>query len=320
LSLVEAAYRPSDGEAGWLDQVAAAGREALDHGLGVMAYTFGLGPRGKFDLGTVAARGAKARSVATMVLATRASRERDLRKIYFETGLCSTLSEFMGAATLRRARLARIHGALTGIRDFLAIKGTDGGRRGMAVGVFLPRVLELPDAFREQLEHVGAHLAAAHRLASKRSPRSDGLPEATEAVLEPGGAIVHAEGDAQGAREMLRETTRRIDRARATREDGALAVWPALLEARWSLVDHFETDGRRYVVARRNAGEVAAPAVLSPREQQVVALSARGHTHKLVAYELGISASTVRTLETRAMQKLGVRSRVELIALVRATT
>lgn len=320
LTLVEAVYRPSATEAGWLDGLASAGREALDHGLGVMAYTFSMGKRRSFKLGGVVARGARSRSVATMVLATRLSRAHDLQRIYFETGLCSTLSEFMGASHLRAARLARIHGALTGIRDFLVVKGTDGSARGVALGVFLPRIVGLTNAFRLQWEHVGAHLAAAHRLSAKRTPRGDGLPEATEAVLDPAGAVVHAEGEAQAAQAALAEATRRIDRARASRKDGVLGLWPALLEARWSLVDHYETDGRRYVVARRNTADVDAPTGLTAREQQVVALSARGHTQKLVAYELGISASTVRTLEARAMTKLGVGSRLELIALVRATT
>jgi DNA-binding CsgD family transcriptional regulator len=319
LALVETAYRPTDTESTWLDGLATAGKAALDQGLGVMAYTFGLDGRGRFALGTLTSRNARSRSVATMVLATRLSKQRDLRRIYFETSLCSTLSEYLGAEHLRRDRLARIHGALTGIADFLAVRGIDAGRRGVALGVFLPKLRRLSDAEREPWEQVGAHLAAAYRLQVRRTLRRDGLPEGTEAVLEPAGAVLHAEGEAQRSRDVLTQTARRIDRARVDGDEAALELWPALVEGRWSLVDHFEADGRRFVVARSNVAEVAPRPSLTARETQVVAHSARGHSLKLIGYELGISESTVRTLEARAMKKLGVASRMELIALVRAT-
>lgn len=320
MPLVEAAYRHSASEAAWLDGLAQAGRAAVDDGLGVLAYTFALDRRDRFVLGAMAVRGAETRAVATMVLATRLSKQRELRRIYFDTGLCSTLSDYLGAERLQRARLARMHGALTGIRDFLAIKGTDAGRRGVALGVFLRRVRALADGERARFERVGAHLAAAYRLVSRRAARPDGLPEGTEAVLDAAGMVVHAEGEARRTRAALRASARSIDRARAGQgDDDGLALWPALVRARWSLVDHFESDGRRFVVARKNTADVTPRAELTERELQVVAHTARGHGHKLIAYELGIAVSTVRTLETRAMKKLGVASRLELIAFVRAS-
>jgi DNA-binding CsgD family transcriptional regulator len=44
-----------------------------------------------------------------------------------------------------------------------------------------------------------------------------------------------------------------------------------------------------------------------------------GHTNKVIAYELGLSASTVRVLLTRASRKLGVSGRQRLIERYRAT-
>src|SRR6266481_4745371 len=54
---------------------------------------------------------------------------------------------------------------------------------------------------------------------------------------------------------------RAIDRARGrlrhdTPEE-TVALWKVLVGGRWSLVDHFERDGRRYVVACRDAPELA---------------------------------------------------------------
>jgi DNA-binding CsgD family transcriptional regulator len=87
-----------------------------------------------------------------------------------------------------------------------------------------------------------------------------------------------------------------------------------LVDARWTLVDHYETDGKRYVLARENAPKPLGPARLSLREQQVVALAALGRTNKLIAYELGLAYSTVRVLIARACLKVGATNPSELVA------
>ena len=53
---------------------------------------------------------------------------------------------------------------------------------------------------------------------------------------------------------------------------------------------------------------------LSVREHQVLTQMHMGHSMKLIAYELGLSASTVRVLFHRAARKLGVSTRQEAIA------
>lgn len=148
----------------------------------------------------------------------------------------------------------------------MAIKGLH-GREGVALGVFLPHVLEVSPSFREEWSRVAAHLAAAARF--KKGVRRDGLPEDTEAVLDAG-VVVHAEGEARRARRILEHGTRRMVHARAVRDGEALGLWPALCEARWSLVEHFETDGRRFVVARRNATETVSTHGLTHREGEVI--------------------------------------------------
>ena len=54
------------------------------------------------------------------------------------------------------------------------------------------------------------------------------------------------------------------------------------------LVDHFESDGKRYVLARRNDAAVRGLAALTDRERQALGYAALGHTNKLIAYEMGI--------------------------------
>ena len=103
-------------------------------------------------------------------------------------------------------------------------------------------------------------------------------------------------------------------RLRSSEPDRALDEWKGLVAARWSLVEHFESDGKRYILACENDLHVPGPSLLSQREQQVLAYASLGHSSKLIAYELGITDSTVRVLMARATAKLGARSRKEAIA------
>ncbi|MEO8875687.1 MAG: LuxR C-terminal-related transcriptional regulator, partial [Polyangiaceae bacterium] len=113
-----------------------------------------------------------------------------------------------------------------------------------------------------------------------------------------------------------------IERARGSLRsiapDHALADWRGLTAARWSLVEQVEHDGQRFVLARRNDVDAPGPTALSARECQVVAHAALAKTNKIIAYELGISPSTVGVLMSRVMRKLGVRTRAAAIAAWRA--
>jgi DNA-binding NarL/FixJ family response regulator len=81
---------------------------------------------------------------------------------------------------------------------------------------------------------------------------------------------------------------------------------------RWSLLEHFDTDGKRFIVARRNDPDDAGPAGLSPRECQVLSCRARGMSLKLIAYDLGLSMATVSKTLDSGMTKLGVASDMDL--------
>jgi DNA-binding CsgD family transcriptional regulator len=148
------------------------------------------------------------------------------------------------------------------------------------------------------------------------------LEDGAEAILRPDGTIEHAEEPAKAPRKRatLRRFAIEIDRARSRLRrddpDRALEVWTALTSGRWTLLDHFDKDGRRYLVARRNDPRIAEPFALSERERQVVAYAARGQSCKLIGYELGLSPSVVSRELASAMSKLGVRGRAELVALL----
>ena len=54
-------------------------------------------------------------------------------------------------------------------------------------------------------------------------------------------------------------------------------------------------------------------AFLSEREAEVVRLIALGYSNKDIASQLKVSVKTVETYKTRSMEKLHIRSRVDIV-------
>jgi len=215
-----------------------------------------------------------------------------------------------------RARVLHDHG----FRDALTLNATDPTGSGCLIFVPLPEVGKLPPSVVSQWNRVAAHVAAGFRLHRKIAALSASTPAyEADAVLSPSGSVAHATGAAATpkAREILRNAVRAVDRARgplrARCPEEAVEVWRGLVSGRWSLVDRFESDGRRYVLAYRNDPAAPDPRGLTPRERQVAGYAALGQSNKLIAYELGISAATVGVLIGRATAKLGFKSRAEFV-------
>jgi DNA-binding CsgD family transcriptional regulator len=135
--------------------------------------------------------------------------------------------------------------------------------------------------------------------------------------------VTDAQGHAKSrdALNALREAALQVDRARGRMRESdpekAIELWQALVRGRWSTVDWFDSDGRRYVLGLPNAPEVSDPRGLTEREMQVVALVLSAHTNKLIGYNLGLSKGRVSTLLRSAMRKLGVQTRAQLVAKFR---
>jgi DNA-binding CsgD family transcriptional regulator len=222
--------------------------------------------------------------------------------------------DFMRRVAQMRPRAGRGRDAAP-IRDFLGILAIDSERRGVVVTGAYDRVFTLDRADRRRWTLVAVHLATAARL-HRALEASQSAPAA---VLTPAGRIAHAEGDATSrtARETLRDRVIAIDRARGRlrRSDpnAALETWKGLVSGRWSLVDRFESDGRRYVVAHRNEPVPARLLSLTLRERQAVGRLLAGHSSKVAAYALGVSPSAISAALRSAMQKLNVRSPAQLL-------
>jgi len=168
---------------------------------------------------------------------------------------------------------------------------------------------------------IATHISAGARLRRgfPAAPSAD-LSEGADAILAASGSITHAEVVAQSpdARESLQRAAKAIDRARSKarrNEDEALELWQGLVAGRWSLVEQFDSDARRFLIARRNDPHVTDPRALTVLERQVLAYVAMGHPAKLIAYSLGISRSSVSTVRQTAMRKLGLRTTVDVVRL-----
>jgi DNA-binding CsgD family transcriptional regulator len=203
-------------------------------------------------------------------------------------------------------------------RDAVGIFAGDTDGRTIQLSFGIPKASppRLPQRTQHQLKHFAAHLTSGARL--RHAPHRD--QHTTDAVLDPGGRVLDAAGLAstKEAREQLSDAARRIDRARGrlrrARPDEALQLWQGLVDGTWSLVERSESDGKRYIVARRNAPGVRDPKALTLPERSVLAFAAMGYQNKYIAYSLGYSPSAVVTRLRSAQRKLGLASRSELIA------
>lgn len=309
IGVVEAVYRPESSHQAWLQGLAQAIRPLLDDGLGTAAWSI----RWSDDQVTpqfFATEGMALALRESMLIATAAETPEMIRDCH--AAPVSTLRRQMGAHY--DSSPSRAFTEPHGMRDMLAVVALNANGSGIGVGVPLRRPLALTKGLSQRWGRVAAHLAAGLRL---RRGVEAALSHA-DAVLQPDGRIEHvADAAADGAeREGLRRAAVAIDKARgsarASDADGALAAWTALVQGRWSLVDHFDTDGRRYLLARRNPVVNDGPAALSERQRQILALRAAGHPLKMIAYELGFSISTVALDLSRGLRALGLRSADEL--------
>jgi len=188
---------------------------------------------------------------------------------------------------------------------------------GVGLTVALPQRRDSTILERKRWSQVAAHLGAGLRLRKfARELSLDAGP--VEAVLDSSGNLHDASARAAEAtaRENLREAVRRIERARtiAGRDeaDAALDNWHGLVDGRWSLVDRFDTDGKRFVVAVKNDPAHPDPRGLTPGERQVAEYVGMGRSTKEIGYILGVSDAAVTNSTARVEEKLGLSSRVEI--------
>ncbi len=302
IPILESAYRSADTVEAWLLQVLETIAPHLDEGLGSFAYVAHL-PSAAFEK-FVGLRG-DMESWRSNVCAG-AAREKNQRAVSktYPFGLYIDTQVFAGCT----------RDVQEGEKDSWSLAFCDGEERLHIIAHPARRVLSMSDFLFPFWQKLAHHLGAAARL--QRHPGT--LDDAeVEAVFEPSGRVVHATPPAQSEREALRAAVKRIDRARTRSSDAeeTLSLWTGLLLGRWSLVDQFDSDGRRFVVARKNDPSSPAPEVLTRRERQVAFYASLGASNDQIGYGLGLTPSTVATHLSSVLSKLGLSSRSQLIAL-----
>jgi DNA-binding CsgD family transcriptional regulator len=326
IDFTEAAYDLERGDEEWLPEMMMRGLRVLDQGLGVAAVEYGRLPEGGPVTILKIHVGSGPGDFPERHLAALAAMPPELLRDQARPGQAATMSQSQ-AGHPEALEIYTKH--VDYCKDVFGITAVDARGAGVAIVAPLPKVTSLSPQETQRWEMLAAHLDAGHRLrqslaAKDEPPAEDALPYDAEAIFDPKNIkITDAIGKAseRAAREKLREAAVSIDRARGsmrnTNPQQALETWRALVRGRWSTVDWFDTDGRRYVLALPNSPEVTDPRGLTERERQVVAYAALGQTNKMIGYRLGLSRSRVSLLIRSAMRKLGVRTRVQLVSRVR---
>lgn len=326
LDVLESAYRFDGDDRSWLDGIARSVRRHIDpRKVGAISFFYQLDSGGKVTPGDVLSYDVDEPYTSILAQVPGSLPPWYVRQTFAQHPCASAVNTGdANARALARAQMQQAFSAV-GWRDLFVVNGLDPTGAGVYVAALRKTGRALPRALQTRWTRVAVHLAAAWRLRRTLRDARARTADAAEAVLTPAGKVEHARDAARSrpARQALAHAARTIERARTRRgradADRSVAEWTGLIAARWTLVDHFEEGGKRYLVARKNDVADVGRAELSPRELQAVAFAALGHGNKLIAYEMGIAAETVRVLLHRAARKLGARTRDELIVRARLT-
>jgi DNA-binding CsgD family transcriptional regulator len=334
IAILEAAYDLTGSEQEWIRRVVEAAWSSLEDGHGLMGWTYDVNSCDSVDVRAKTTFRTKVDILGSSLEFNQAlppAVSRTVVQVY-RTGFVGTMTQAPDAlrvAGLGNAIADAFKGSLAdfcrrcSFADALWVNAQDPTRIGFLL--VAPRSGRLRPVPREvhKWQCVAAHLSAAFRVrrhVDRWPSEAKRAPVSPEAVLRPDGKLEHAEEPAKAlpARESLRRAVLAFDRARGElrRRDPeeAVAIWRALVAGRWSLVDHFDSDGRRFVVAHRNDATPPDARGLTLRERQAIAYAAIGHSNKQIAYELGLSASTVAGYLSRARAKLQLQSLAALRA------
>jgi len=327
IDFAEAAYDLEASESEWLPKLLEAGLPVLDHGLSVAGIVYSRPPKGgrafpeRFHVASGPEDFAKRYAQAAAELPAHIVRR------LLRPGVAQTSSE---RSKPYPGVFAQIGRHFNRAKDGLEITAVDPNGLGVHIVAQLPKVTKLTGRSRERWAMLAAHVCAGHRLrravaALESNGRTKNpLPHNAEAVLDPKRFdVTDATGPAKapGVAARLRDAAIQSNRARGRlRSDDphkALQIWKALVQGRWSMVDWFDSDGRRFVLAVPNPPNVVDPRGLTERETQVVTYTIFGHSNKLIAYQLGISRARVSLLLSSSMRKLGVRTPAQLVKKIR---
>ena len=139
------------------------------------------------------------------------------------------------------------------------------------------------------------------------------------AVFSPGGRCLHVEegGTLAGRKALLAAHERFLATRNGLRDSskvqGNLEGLYELLSQRWSFVDSVRIDGVLCTVAVQAPAHAGNPVGLTPRERDASLLAARGYSDGEIACALEVALSSASTYVKRALAKLPVHNRFQVI-------
>jgi len=223
ISILEAAYALELDLPAWLEGIVHAARPHLDRGRGTLAYVYRIDQGGRIVREAQAQKGIDAGALELFSEGTDALPPEAVERT-FRSLLTGTVAD-LGAEIQEKYERGL---SPWGIRDNLTINGFNPAGPGLSVIALVPerKYLSRGEAFR--YGRVARHLAAAIRPRTALASAAASTPP--EAVLDWGGHVRHAEGEAKerSALEALREAVIAVDKARGPasrtrRSDRAMA-------------------------------------------------------------------------------------------------
>jgi DNA-binding CsgD family transcriptional regulator len=316
LSIVEATYAVDRPLQGWLRAISDVADPVLARGLGVYAFCYDARDVSRLDVTAPVGTAFSETMSNHFVESTRVLSATNPDAVVAMYGQGSPVCFARDLLSLEK--IPSLAGRLSqlGFTDALAVRGQLPSSRGIMLVVPITKRPSLTPRVRGSLKRLAGHLASAFRLRQLTLPALDDA----EAVFDERGALIHRQSSRDPRRDVrsLGTSIRQLLAERKFRRETperALAVWDELIAGQWSVFERFDSDGRRFVVARRNPSGVRDPRALTDDERRVLACASLGVSQKAMAYELGLAASTISMLIKQGLRKTGLRHRSELAGL-----
>lgn len=317
IDTVEAAYRLEGTEEQWLQSVVAAARPDLDTGCGVYAFTGNEAVPNLDESRVFVQLDLDAGLAERLVQVNRQAPPAVDELLRPRLVACGGLVQALGADS---PIVQSFRGLMrsTGVIDGFSLFAKDAQGGNVTLSALARNVLHLAPRVRGIWRRVGLHIASSLRLRRKLAEHAT----VRDALLDPSGKMQDASDPVardRSAQAALVRAVAAMERARSGTmrgsPDRALALWQGLVAGEWSLVDHWERGGRRYIAAYRNRPELRDPRALTASECATLKYLALGATNKEIAFALGLPAGTVSSSVTNVLRKLRVKRRVDLAVL-----
>jgi DNA-binding NarL/FixJ family response regulator len=314
IEIVERAYDVSGTEADWLRGVVDGAFTDLDFGDGLYAFTDESALPQLVSTPAFVQRDVD-QSIAERLAVLNRGAPAEYYTIMRRCQVaCGGLESTFGADH-GIVRQFRAHMEPVGILDGFSLFAHDGQSGGITLSSPARAVVEMPPRVRGIWRRVGIHLANAlrlrRRLASKMAER--------EAIFDPQGKLEDVAPrikDNRTACRTLVAGVHSMERARTAKvrrtPEEALSLWQGLVGGHWSLVEHWEKDGRRYLAAIRNRPGIVDPRALTRSEASVLHYVGLGAPNKEIAFTLGLSSGAVSRALSQLLRKFRCKGRVDL--------